>query len=496
MYNQLMPSVKAKIVLSIPILFAILTSFLYVRFPLQSDDPQFYFMNIYKAKGSFLELIKYSVAEGFTQGHSNFIGVTLSNGIGFFHYRISSALNSPPWIIHGLLRSSMLTTTFILLIKLYKQLFMKDDLRIRLILFFVFFGTLQIHSPWSHDYAVSSPAAGLLTPLIMIFQLLLILKIKSGKKIKYHLILLYVNSLFSVFIYEIHLLTALLPTFFYAFNVFANKNRTKANLNLIYVSVTSILTWIVARSLFSQNELNYSGTQFAPLRDILQTLKLNILGSFPSAAWNLSELFISTKFFGPLPAILPTLFGCAFGIFLVQYFKFNLSKELIFSSFIVIFLWIGSAILHSLSIKNVNEISQLGIVYFSYGVGFVSISFAISVVLIWVSFKYSRSNILKLSMPFIIFFSITFFVIQNFINLQLLNKQIQDYNKYEALINSTVRPDLKETKRCQIFFDWKPNFDYSTDYQNDYYLKHILKGLDEITMKEQKEMYCSLLYNS
>ena len=99
-------------------------------------------------------------------------------------------------------------------------------------------------------------------------------------------------------------------------------------------------------------------------------------------------------------------------------------------------------------------------------------------------------------MPFIIFFSFTFFVIQNFINLQLLNKQIQDYNKYEALINSTVRPDLKETKRCQIFFDWKPNFDYSTDYQNDYYLKHILKGLDEITMKEQKEMYCSLLYNS
>jgi hypothetical protein len=491
-----MRTFKSKIALNIPILFAILTSFLYIRFPLQSDDPQFYFMNIYKAKGDILELIKYSVAEGFTQGHSNFIGVVLSNGIGFFHYKISSGLNSPPWLILGLLRASMLTTTFILLIKLYKQLFKKDDLRIRLIMYFVFFGTLQIHSPWSHDYAVSTPAAGLLTPLIMIFQLLLILKIESGEKRKYHSILLYVNSIFSVFIYEIHLITALLPTFFFAFKVVILKNKTKANLNLIYVTVTSIVTWIVLKALFSQNELNYSGTQFAPLRDIFRTLKLNILGTFPSAAWNLSELFVSLKSFGFFPAILPTLFACAFGIFLLQYFRFNLSKKSIFAVFILIFLWISSAIFHSLSIKNANEISQLGMVYFSYGVGFVSISFAISVVLIWVSTYYSRSNILKFSTPFIIFFSMTFFVIQNFINLQLLNKQIQDYSKFETLINSTVMINLNETQRCQIFFDWKPNYNYSTDYQNDYYLRHILKGLDEITIKEQKEMYCSLLYNS
>lgn len=491
-----MSSLKAKVVLNMPILLGILTSFLYVRFPLQSDDPYFYFMNIYMAKGNFLELINYSIAEGFSQGHSNFIGAILTNGIGFFHYKVSSSLNSPPWIALGLLRASMLTTTFFLLIKLYKQLFKKDDVRIRLILYFVFFGTLQIHSPWSHDYAVSIPAAGLLTPLNMIFQLILILKIESGEKRKYHWILLYVNSLFSVFTYEIHLITALLPIFFYAFNVIVMKNRIKANLNLVYVTVTSIVTWIVIRSLFSQNEINYAGTQFAPLRDILQTLKLTILGTFPSAAWDLSELFISTKSFGFFPTILPTLFGCTFSVLLVQYFRLNFSKKSIFAAFILIFLWIGSAIFHSISIKNAIEISQLGMVYFSYGVGFVSISFAISVVLIWLSLNYYRSNLSKLTIPFLIFFGIVFFVLQNYINLQLLNKQIHDYRTYETLINSTVKLDLNETKRCQLFFDWKPNYDYNTDYQNNYYVRHILKGLDEITMREQKEVYCSLLYNS
>jgi hypothetical protein len=148
------------------------------------------------------------------------------------------------------------------------------------------------------------------------------------------------------------------------------KNRIKANLNLVYVTVTSIVTWIVLRSLFSQNEINYAGTQFAPLRDILQTLKLTILGTFPSAAWDLSELFISTKSFGFFPTILPTLFGCTFSVLLVQYFRLNFSKKSIFAAFILIFLWIGSAIFHSISIKNAIEISQLGMVYFSYGVGF------------------------------------------------------------------------------------------------------------------------------
>jgi glucan phosphoethanolaminetransferase (alkaline phosphatase superfamily) len=262
------------------------------------------------------------------------------------------------------------------------------------------------------------------------------------------------------------------------------------------VSAVSLGTWIVVRSLFSQNEINYTGTQFAPLRDIFQTLELNILGTFPSAAWSLSEVFIDTKSLSFPPVIIPVLLGCAFGIILLQYLKLNYSKKLIFGIFILFFLWVGSSILHSLSTKNVNEITQLGKVYYSYGVGFVGISFAISVVLIWLSLDYHRLIFLKLLKPFLIFFGISFFLIQNYINLQLLGKQINDYREFETIINSTVMLNSDESVRCQLFFKWKPNYNYDTDYQNDYYLRHILKGLDEITMKERRENYCSSLYIS
>ena len=470
--------------------FAFVNALMFVRFPMQSDDPMFYFFNIFMSEGSYARLLSYSINEGFSQGHSNPLGAILSHSVGYIHYLISSEMSLKPWLVFGILRISLMLITLALLINTV-NLTSRNQNRIQnsLVVTFVFFGTLQIHSPWSHDYIVSVPTIGLLTPILILIQINLTIRLLKNAQSRKLLLLLILNSFISIFIYELHLVTLFTPFLIYylaKFTLKMNFLATKARyIPLITLSIFSC--WLLARLIFAENSSGYPGTQFGSLDMILRTSIFNVLSTLPGSSWKLASKFVQLNPMQNIDfseyVIFLTLVAIII-LIMIYLFKVN-SKKVIIGVIIIVYLNLSTAILHGLSVKNYNDVGQIGMVYFSYGVGFISLTFLIANVII----ETQKFLPLLIKSLFTMFF-ILFYFNQYFINYEILQKQKNDYAVYENLISYSIQLDSSEDKRCSEFKKWHPEFN-----RNDYYMVIVMKGFDEISRRDFGAPFCRELYN-
>jgi hypothetical protein len=134
--------------------------------------------------------------------------------------------------------------------------------------------------------------------------------------------------------------------------------------------------------------------------------------------------------------------------------------------------------MHGITLKNAQDVSILGQVYFSYGVGFVVWFIAILVVIL----RILSSNILvKLLISILL---IPFFVLQFNVNYTISYRQVTDYDSLERVINSSISIPKSVEMRCKILTDWQP------EYTDSYYNNAIINGLNYFSQKEVNSEYC------
>ncbi len=451
------------------------------RLPMQSEDPYYFFYTHYVSQGEIKNLFIEAFKDGFRLGHTNPIGSIFFHFYFFIIHSLADFFNVNPWLISGIMRSTLI---LVLLGVVYAYL--KNVLRVKLDFKFycflaltIYFGTIQFHSPWAHDFSASGPAQGILTPILMITNILLMSKLIQNRFKKGSLVV-FIFTIGYLHVYELQLINLIyLPLMLLGEKDFNIKSKA---LYIFKFSVLPFILWVCGKILFSENSDQYSGTMLSTPSIALKTSILNILSSFPTSAWKLTSQVIPESFDikdnQSILIILVALLLAQIPLYKYKPIEFRFDIKFSLNFLYLFLLMILSSVMHGITLKNAQDVSILGQVYFSYGVGFVVWFIAILVIIL----RILSSNILvKLLISIIL---IPFFAFQFNVNYTISHRQVSDYDSLEKLINSSIAIPKSVEMRCKILTDWQP------EYTDSYYSNAIINGLNYFSQKEINSEYC------
>jgi hypothetical protein len=449
---------------------------------MQSEDPYYFFYTHYVSDGEIQKLFLEAVKDGFRLGHTNPIGSIFFHFYFFVIHDLAGLFNAKPWLISGILRSSLI---LVLLGVVYEYLKTVLKIEFKYMHYFVwattiYFGTIQFHSPWAHDFSASGPVQGILTPILMLSNIILTTKLIQNNFKKGSMIMI-LFTICCLHVYELQLINLIyLPL------MLIREKKIDYKKKFFYFSkfcVFPFLVWLFGKLFLSENSAQYSGTMLSTPSTALKTTSLNLLGTIPTSAWNLTSRLIPEAFdlvnnFLILIVLLGILF---FQVLLYKNYSIKIEVDSKFKLNLVflIILVILSSTMHGITIKNSQDVSVLGHVYFSYGVGFV-------VWFIFIILMMLKLSTMKLRVKLPIFMLlISFFAIQVNINYSISSRQVSDYQSLEKVINSSIWIPKSEIERCEILTEWQPV------YTDSYYSNAIVNGLNYFTQKEFNSDYCS-----
>jgi hypothetical protein len=323
-------------------------------------------------------------------------------------------------------------------------------------------GTIQPHSRWSNDPAVSYPAWGFgSATLAFLYLAALFSSLRCNRVTPQRLVGLAVLGLATVFWYEMNWVLLGAAMVAYSVIFITARHRRRRNLAsftaLVIIPAVALIT--TRAYLLAHATSSYAGTEPHFGKDSIVAIGRGLWGSLPAAAWPLSAVathqagFLSLGW-RPFASALALLIVVAMVVRMAWLRPDHTSAERVadvepswpawLPLVTVVLYWIGTVCVFALTAKYAQELYRLGTVYAFYAPALVVLGIMVFAVLR----RWSRRLPDRRLLVLVAAGTGGFVAVQCVLNWSLLDTQRSDMATASRLLSVADDPSATEQERC------------------------------------------------